>query len=83
MWNVNGINSVLTKGALQEIFDNKDPDIICFNEIKIDQEKLNAGRVKETIPLRYSQYWNCCKGRKGYAGTAVFTKVRPMNVYYD
>ena len=64
-WNINGINAVLTKQALQEFLDQEYPDIVCFNEIKIDDLKLEERKIKDYIPLRYKQYWNCCKTIKG------------------
>ena len=75
LWNINGINAVLTKNSLQKFLDEEDPDVICFNETKIDEVKLNEVRIQDYIPLRYIQYWNCCTSKKGYSGTAVFTKV--------
>ncbi len=41
LWNINGVNAVLTKQSLQEFLDATNPDIICLNETKIDQEKLD------------------------------------------
>ena len=55
---------------------------MCFNEIKTDPEKLEERRIKDYVPLRYKHYWNCCTRRKGYSGTAVFTKVEPLKVQY-
>lgn len=49
-WNVNGINAVLTKGSLQHFLDRANPDIVCFNEIKIDEEKLQKLGVRDFIP---------------------------------
>lgn len=49
-WNINGVNAVLTKGSLQHFFDKANPDIVCFNEIKIDEEKLEKIGVKNFIP---------------------------------
>ncbi len=57
--------------------------ILCLNEIKIDQEQLDSTKIHADIPSHYAQYWNCCKSRKGYSGTAVFTKVKPNSVVYD
>lgn len=74
---------MLTKNALQEFIDAEDPDILCFNEIKSDYEKIEHKGVSEAIPKKYHQYWNCCKRKKGYSGTAVLTKVAPINVQYD
>jgi exodeoxyribonuclease-3 len=55
---------------------------LCFNEIKIDEDKLNSAGIKSAIPLKYHQYWNCCKSKKGYSGTAIITKVPPKSVHY-
>lgn len=79
-WNINGINSVLTKGAFQGFLDQEDPDIVCLNEIKIDDEKLEKTKLRSYLPKRYHQYWNCSKARKGYAGTAILTKEEPLRV---
>lgn len=57
--------------------------IICLNEIKIDQEKLEKSGFCNRISKDYEQYWNCCKVSKGYSGTAIFTKVKPLSVKYD
>lgn len=69
----------MTKGHLQEFLDAEDPDILCFNEIKTDDEKLVERRIKEHIPKRYKQFWHCCKSRKGYSGTAIISKVQPID----
>ena len=50
---MNGINSILTKGNLQELLDLEDPDILCIEEIKTDDGKLIERRIKEHIPKRY------------------------------
>jgi exodeoxyribonuclease III len=81
-WNVNGINAILNKNGLQEFLDSEDPDILCVNEIRTDEEKMKERKVKENIPLRYIQFWNCSQAKKGYAGTALFTKVAPIKVSY-
>ena len=59
------------------------PIILCLNETKIDDEKIDSKNIHAGIPSSYAQYWNCCKIKKGYSGTAIFTKVRPINVEYD
>jgi len=55
---------------------------VCFNEIKTDEEKLAERGIKDYVPLRYKHYWYCCTRRKGYSGTAVFTKTEPVKVRY-
>ena len=57
--------------------------MLCLQETKIDTEKLDKTRMYRKIIPGYAQYWNCCKTKKGYAGTAIFTKVRPVRVEFD
>jgi exodeoxyribonuclease III len=60
-----------------------DPTIICLNEIKVDVEKMEKMQYHKQIPSDYEQYWNFCRIKKGYAGTAILTKVKPLAVTYD
>ena len=73
-WNVNGIRACLTKG-FEERFQELDADIFCLQETKCQQ-----GQVKLDLP-GYYQYWNYAN-RKGYSGTAIFTKKEPLSVFY-
>ena len=73
-WNVNGFRAVLGKG-FSEIFDNFNADIFCLQETK-----MQPGQA-EFSPEGYHQYWNSAE-KKGYSGTAVFTKVEPISVTY-
>ena len=73
-WNVNGIRACLTKG-FEERFQELDAAIFCLQETKCQQ-----GQVKLDLP-GYYQYWNYAN-RKGYSGTAVFTKKEPLSVFY-
>lgn len=75
-WNVNGIRAVLKKGALQELFDKHDPDILCLQETKAQREQ-----VEVDFP-QYEEYWNSAV-KKGYSGTAIFTKIKPVAVLLD
>ena len=72
-WNVNGIRACLTKG-FEERFQELDADIFCLQETKCQQ-----GQVKLELP-GYYQYWNYAN-RKGYSGTAIFTKKEPLSVF--
>jgi len=74
-WNVNGIRAVLKKGFLDFLKD-EDPDIICLQETKAMEEQ-----VDETFDAYPYKYWNSAE-KKGYSGTAVFSKVEPVNVEY-
>ena len=60
------------------------PMILCLNETKIDDEKIDSKNIHAGIPSSYAQYWNCCKPPiRGYAGTIIFSKIKPLNVTYD
>lgn len=72
-WNVNGIRACLIKG-FEERFQELDADIFCLQETKCQQ-----GQVKLELP-GYYQYWNYAN-RKGYSGTAIFTKKEPLSVF--
>ena len=71
-WNVNGIRACITKG-FEERFRELDADIFCLQETKCQQ-----GQVELDLP-GYHQYWNYAN-RRGYSGTAVFTKEEPLSV---
>lgn len=73
-WNVNGIRACLQKGFMDS-FQGLDADIFCLQETK-----LQAGQHDLELPGFY-QYWNYAE-KKGYSGTAVFTKREPVNVSY-
>lgn len=71
-WNVNGIRACVGKGFL-EFFKEVDADIFCIQE-----SKMQAGQLELDLP-GYYQYWNYAE-KKGYSGTAVFTKKEPLSV---
>ena len=73
-WNVNGLRACITKG-FQEYFDLMNADFFCQQETK-----LQAGQVALELP-GYEQFWNYAQ-KKGYSGTAVFTKEKPIAVTY-
>ncbi|MDD6146362.1 MAG: exodeoxyribonuclease III [Oscillospiraceae bacterium] len=72
-WNVNGIRACVTKGFLDS-FAALDADIFCLQETKLQQ-----GQIDLDLP-GYHQYWNYAE-KKGYSGTAVFTKEEPIAVF--
>ena len=73
-WNVNGIRACVTKGFLDS-FRELDADIFCLQETKLQQGQID-------LQLEgYHQYWNYAE-KKGYSGTAVFTKEEPISVFY-
>ena len=74
-WNVNGIRACISKG-FNEFFNEIDADILCVQETKLQEEQA------ENINFDgYNRYINCAV-KKGYSGTMVFSKVKPINVTY-
>ena len=73
-WNVNGIRACLNKG-FADIFKQLDADIFCIQETKCQPEQV------ELEFEGYTSYWNSAE-KKGYSGTAIFTKQKPLNVTY-
>ncbi|ELY8696181.1 exodeoxyribonuclease III [Listeria monocytogenes] len=73
-WNVNGLRAAVKKGFL-EYFEEVDADIFCLQETK-----LQEGQIELDLPA-YKDYWNNAV-KKGYSGTAIFTKVEPLSVQY-
>ena len=73
-WNVNGLRACLGKGFL-DFFSAADADAVCLQETKMHQEQADL-----ELP-GYQQFWNSAE-KKGYSGTAVFTRVLPLNVTY-
>ena len=72
-WNINGLRSILKKNFLKFISE-QNPDILCLQEIKTDHEP------KIDLP-NYNLYYNFAK-KKGYSGTAIFTKEKPLSVQF-
>ena len=72
-WNVNGLRAVLKKNFL-EFIDSERPDILCLQETKCTPDQ-----VEQLWPRHYTTYWNSAQ-KKGYSGTAIFTKERPLKV---
>ena len=71
-WNVNGLRAAVTKGFM-ESFNELDADIFCLQETKLQPEQISL-----ELP-GYEQYWNSAV-KKGYSGTAVFTRIKPLSV---
>ena len=73
-WNVNGLRACVTKG-FEDIFRNFDADAFCLQETKLQEGQIDFA------PEGYFGYWNYAE-KKGYSGTAIFTKREPLNVTY-
>lgn len=72
-WNVNGIRAVHKKGLFVPLVNEFKPDIICLQETKAEQHQSEVD-----LP-EYEEYWNSAE-KKGYSGTAIFTKTKPLSV---
>jgi len=72
-WNVNGIRSVINKGAFQTFIAEHQPDILCLQETKAKQ-----GQAEIDLP-EYQEYWNSAE-KPGYSGVAIFSKVKPLSI---
>lgn len=77
-WNVNGLRAAINKG-FKNFFKEANADIFCLQETKMQVEQLDEDAKK--IFDGYYQYWNCAE-KKGYSGTAIFTKKEPISVSY-
>lgn len=73
-WNVNGLRAVMNKG-FKEFFESIDADAVCLQETKLQEGQI------EFAPEGYYTYWNSAV-KKGYSGTVIFTKAKPINVTY-
>ncbi|HVO86335.1 MAG TPA: exodeoxyribonuclease III [Candidatus Binatia bacterium] len=72
-WNVNGIRAVINKGEFQKFMAKHQPDILCLQETKAQE-----GQAETDFP-GYQEFWNSAE-KKGYSGTAIFTKIKPLAV---
>ena len=74
-WNVNGLRACMGKGFAQ-FLEEESPDVLCLQETKMQKEQADFA-----FP-GYLEYWNSATTRKGYSGTAVFSKEEPLSVTY-
>ena len=92
-WNVNGIRAWKDKEGVIDFLEKESPDAFCFQETKIDDTKidelslypdcelLNQNKTIRTLKDYPFEYWNCAE-KKGYSGTAIFSKTEPLDVLY-
>ncbi len=71
------MRAVVRKGELQKFIAKHQPDIVCFQETKAEQ-----GQAEIDFP-QYEEYWNSSRTKKGYSGTAIFTKIKPIAIIND
>ena len=74
-WNVNGLRACMGKGFPQ-FLEEESPDVLCLQETKMQREQADF-----QFP-GYYEYWNSATTRKGYSGTAIFSKTEPLSVTY-
>ena len=74
-WNVNGIRAVIGKG-FAEVIKKEDPDILCLQETKAHPDQVDL-----QLKQYEHHYWNSAE-KKGYSGTAIFSKIKPLSVMY-
>ncbi len=74
-WNVNGIRSIHRKGAFVPFLEKVKPDIVCLQETKAEEHQSEID-----LP-EYEEYWNSAK-KKGYSGTAIFSKIKPLSLIF-
>ena len=77
-WNVNGLRAVVNKG-FEDFFRDINADVFCVQETKMQEEQVDD-KLKNIFDGYYC-YWNSAE-KKGYSGTAVFSKIKPLNVTY-
>ena len=77
-WNVNGLRAVMQKG-FKKFFEEVDSDIFCIQETKMQEDQIDLAIAN--VFKGYHTYWNSAV-KKGYSGTAVFTKQKPISVTY-
>jgi exodeoxyribonuclease-3 len=75
-WNVNGIRAVVRKNEFVPFVQKHQPDILCLQETKAEQ-----GQAEIDLP-HYEEFWNSASSKKGYSGTAIFSKIKPLSVIY-
>ncbi len=74
-WNVNGLRACVNKGFM-DYFNDMDADLFCLQETKLQEGQISLG-----LEESYHDYWNYAV-KKGYSGTAVFSKIQPLSVRY-
>ena len=82
-WNINGIRAMVKKENLFNLIKKENPNIICFGETKVSCPFLEVEeKLKEKIKGYKYRYWSPCLTKGGYSGTAVFSKKKPLKVFY-
>lgn len=78
-WNTNGLRATAKQGFFAPLFKKYNPDILCFQETKVEPEQLDE---KTRNVLGYNSCFSYSKKRKGYSGVAIYSKEKPKEVFY-
>lgn len=87
-WNTNGLRATIKQGYFNPLFDNYQPDIVCFQETKCEKEQLPEEILRPSFAKAttgeegYHSYFSSSKGKKGYSGVAIYSKEEPNKVEY-
>ncbi len=78
-WNTNGLRATVRQGFFTPLFQGEDPDILCLQETKAEMEQLDE--ATRNVP-GHTSYFSSSKVKKGYSGVAIYSKVKPKEVFY-
>ena len=82
-WNINGMRAMIEKNDLYNMIEEEKPDIICFGETKLTCPITEVQtKLEEKIKSYKYRYFSQCSIKKGYSGTSIFSKKKPINVIY-
>jgi exodeoxyribonuclease III len=80
-WNINGLKAVMSRGDLVYYINQAKPDVLCLNEIRLNDSALEQLKSLEVFEkLGYYSYYNCCSTKGGYSGTCILSKYKPISV---
>jgi len=80
-WNVNGIRSIFKKDEFTKILNSSDFDIVALQEVRATYEEIKSDIAKYL--KNYYIFWNDSKAKKGYSGTAILSKIKPLSISYE
>lgn len=82
-WNINGIRATMATKDLTNLITREKPDVICFGETKLSCPiDTTSSKLDEIYPSYKYKYYSTCSTKKGYSGTAIFSKRKPVNILY-
>jgi exodeoxyribonuclease-3 len=85
-WNVNSVRTTAANYHLKKALSDSDPDVFCMGETKLSHDKKSEHillELENEFPQYPYKYYNTSKSRKGYSGTAIWSKTEPLSVNYD